>query len=194
MKTPYEAGGFAFSDEKMMEKAVKEGEGIRYIRNSTDMKDPQTVFLVYGQMVEQRLFETPVGYVYLHELQEYLRANPSIRNQEIPAIPVIAHGAEGKKKTEEGRAKSAPKQTERARVKNVKNVKNVDYKPWFRASLAVSVILLLIVVGMFAVTATSDNINIVNYENALIEKYEKWETQLKEREEKIREREAASFD
>ncbi len=191
MKTPYEAGGFAFSDEKMMEKAVKEGEGIRYIRNSTDMKDPQTVFLVYGQMVEQRLFETPVGYVYLHELQEYLRANPSIRNQEIPAIPVIAHGAEGKKKTEEGRAKSAPKQTERARVKNVKNV---DYKPWFRASLAVSVILLLIVVGMFAVTATSDNINIVNYENALIEKYEKWEMQLKEREEKIREREAASFD
>ena len=32
-RTPYEAGGFAFPDEKMMEKAVKEGEGIRYIQN-----------------------------------------------------------------------------------------------------------------------------------------------------------------
>lgn len=42
---------------------------------------------------------------------------------------------------------------------------------------------------MFAVTATSGNINIVNYENALIEKYENWETKLKEKEEKLRERE-----
>ncbi len=39
--------------------------------------------------------------------------------------------------------------------------------------------------------ATSGNINIINYENALIEKYEIWETQLKEREEKLKEREKA---
>ena len=62
-RTPYEAGGFAFPDEKMMEKAVKEGEGIRYIQNSADMKDTRMVFDVYCQMVKQRLFETPVGYV-----------------------------------------------------------------------------------------------------------------------------------
>ena len=52
-------------------------------------------------------------------------------------------------------------------------------------------ILFFIVVGMFAVTATSGNINIVNYENALIEKYENWEEQLDEREEKLKERENA---
>ena len=46
-------------------------------------------------------------------------------------------------------------------------------------------------IGMFAVTATSGNINIVNYENALIEKYENWETQLLEREERLKERENA---
>ena len=56
--------------------------------------------------------------------------------------------------------------------------------------MSVCAVLLLIVIGMFAVTATSGNINIVNYENALIEKYEHWETQLNEREEKLREREA----
>ncbi len=38
-------------------------------------------------------------------------------------------------------------------------------------------------------TATSDNINIINYENALIEKYENWETQLNEREDRLLERE-----
>ena len=55
----------------------------------------------------------------------------------------------------------------------------------------IGVILFFIVVGMFAVTATSGNINIVNYENALIEKYENWEEQLDEREEKLKERENA---
>ena len=38
---------------------------------------------------------------------------------------------------------------------------------------------------------SSGNINIVNYENALIEKYENWEEQLDEREEKLKERENA---
>ncbi len=63
--------------------------------------------------------------------------------------------------------------------------------PWFRTSVTISIILLGIVIGMFAVTATSGNINIVNYENALIEKYENWETQLLEREERLKERENA---
>ena len=134
-------------------------------------------------MVSQRLFETPPGYVYLYELRELLRANPSISNRDIPPIPVIASEKADVKRPAEAQRRQQPAQ------KKVKNVKNIDYKPWFKASISISVILLLIVIGMFAVTATSGNINIVNYENALIEKYEGWETKLKEREEKIRERE-----
>ena len=196
-RTPYETGGFAFADEKMLEKAMKEEEGIRYIRNSANMKDPQMVFQIYSQMVRQRLFETPVGYIYLKDLQDYLKGEPSIDNQDIPAIPVAAYrdspaeskeahfghsnaNSSFKSQTNSKESKSRPVKTK---------VQNVDYKPWFRASLSVSIILLLIVIGMFVVTATSGNINIVNYENALIEKYEDWENQLKEREEKIKEKE-----
>ena len=46
---------------------------------------------------------------------------------------------------------------------------------------------------MFAVAATGDHVNIVNYENKLIEKYENWEAQLKEREALLKERENAFF-
>lgn len=183
IRTPYEAGGFAFPDEKMMEKAVKEGEGIRYIRNSADMNNPRMVYQVYCQMVSQRLFETPVGYAYLFELQEYLRANPSIRNQDIPAIPVASNKTEAAGSADGRKEKSGAKERSARGAK----VKNIDYKPWFKASISVSIILLLIVIGMFAVTATSGNVNIVNYENALIEKYENWETRLNEREEKLKE-------
>lgn len=206
-RTPYETGGFAFADEKMLEKAMKEEEGIRYIRNSANMKDPQMVFQIYSQMVRQRLFETPVGYIYLKDLQDYLKGEPGIDNQNIPAIPVAAYrdssaeskGAysgysntnrSAKSQADSKESKKKPVRTKTKVIRKTK-VRNVDYKSWFRASLTVSIILLLIVIGMFAVTATSGNINIVNYENALIEKYEDWETQLKEREEKIKEKEKA---
>ncbi len=204
-RTPYETGGFAFADEKMLEKAVKEEEGIRYIRNSANMKDPQMVFQIYSQMVRQRLFETPVGYIYLKELQDYLKGEPKISNQDIPAIPVAvskesliesretysgySNADRPSKSREDGKkSRQRPVKTKTKVIRKTK-VQNIDYKPWFRASLSVSVVLLLIVIGMFIVTATSGNINIVNYENALIEKYEDWENQLKEREEKIKEKE-----
>ena len=77
------------------------------------------------------------------------------------------------------------------KVVTEKQVKNLNFKMRFRASFAINVILLLIVIGMFAVTATSGNINIINYENELIEKYESWEQKLEEKEEKLKEREAA---
>lgn len=207
--TLYETGGFAFEDEEMLEKALKEEEGIRYIKNSADMREPQVVYQIYSQMVRQNLFETPIGYVYLKDLQDYLIAEPEISNQEIPAIPVAAYREKPSEEKERAEENSSEKRLFHSREKNretprrpVKTktkiirktkVQNVDYKPWFRASLSVSIILLLIVIGMFAVTATSGNVNIVNYENALIEKYEDWETRLKEKEEKLKEREKALF-
>ena len=193
-KIPYEAVGFAFPDEKMMEKALRESEGIRYVKNSADLTDPQVVFRVYRQMVDQRLFETPVGYAFLYELQGYLWANPSISNDTIPPIPVAALASSKRPAPRQRQAEPVRVRTEvKTKVVQKTEVKNVDYKIKFKACLSVCAVLLFIVIGMFAVTATSGNINIVNYENALIEKYEHWENQLKEREEKLRERENASL-
>lgn len=188
IRTPYEAGGFAFSDKKMMEKAVKEEEGIRYIKKSADMKNPQMIYELYCQIVRQRIFETPVGFAFLYDLQEYLKTNPSILNEDIPSIPVTGYRQDAFNGTE---GKERPKEAVKTKTKVIhkKIEKNVDYKPWFRTSVTISIILLLIVIGMFVVTATSDNINIINYENAIIEKYENWETQLNEREERLIERE-----
>ena len=188
IRTPYEAGGFAFPNEAMMEKAIREEEGIRYIKESADLNNSQIIYEVYCQMVRQKIFETPVGYTFLHELQESLKADSSISLRDIPAVPVRAFKTEPS-----GEKREKPKEAGKVKTKGVykKAVKNVDYKPWFRTSVTIIIILLGIVIGMFAVTATSGNINIVNYENALIEKYENWETQLLEREERLKERENA---
>ena len=45
--------------------------------------------------------------------------------------------------------------------------------------------------GMFGITYYSgSSVTILNYENALIDKYEDWEKDLDEREQKLKEREA----
>ena len=182
VKTPYETGGFAFSDRQAMAKARREEEGIAYIKSSADMNDPKMLYEVYCQMIGRQLFETPAGYAILHEIQKELKKNPVTKDREIPAIPVIGmRGGDSAGKKAQGPPQAAPRT----------GAKNVDYRLRFRASATVGVILLLIVVGMFAVAATGDHVNIVNYENKLIEKYENWEAQLKEREALLKERENA---
>ena len=45
---------------------------------------------------------------------------------------------------------------------------------------------------MFVITGISkDNVTIMNYENEIIDKYEKWEQELTEREQALKEREEA---
>ena len=52
------------------------------------------------------------------------------------------------------------------------------------------VVLSAALIGMFVIAFLSrDNVNILNYENAIIDKYEDWEKDLEERERAIREKE-----
>ena len=49
----------------------------------------------------------------------------------------------------------------------------------------------LVIAGMFAITYLSDdNVNILNYENAIIDKYEDWQKALDKREKQLDERES----
>ena len=45
------------------------------------------------------------------------------------------------------------------------------------------------VIAMFVVAFTSDNPNVLNYENSILNKYSAWEQELTERENVVREKE-----
>ena len=72
--------GYSFTNENMAKQARTEAEGVRYVKARTDMSKPDQVFNVYHKLLQQRMFQTPVGYAYLKELQEYLKTIPGIRN------------------------------------------------------------------------------------------------------------------
>lgn len=163
-----EVNGFMFRDEAMAEQARREVEGIRYIRERNNLDNPQMVLKVYKKMIEQQIFETPVGVVYLKELQTYLKGRPDIPNEEILPIPI--EEKEGKE-ADEGAHKSGTEQANTGRLS---------------LSLAGNIILVLLVIAMFVITLTSKHPTILNYEEQLLNKYSGWEQELKEREQQIK--------
>lgn len=177
--------GFMFDNAAEAAQAGKEAEGVAYIKTRTDMDNPEMVMHIYNKMVQQKLFETAVGYAYLKDLQEYLRSIPFVPKEKILPIPVqhpsLMQSIKRKERREHARTVDG--------TKGQTVVKNADYRIRYRITCALSVILGICVVAMFAITATTNNTTILNYENELINKYEAWEQELDAREAELDARE-----
>lgn len=197
LQETYEAGRFVFRTKKEAELAQREIEGTKYLRQKLDMENPNAVFSIYQNLIEQDLFETPVGYCFLKELRDYLLMIPAISNEEVLAIPIRYPQTEEEEKKQKKEQKKEEQRKERQRekekAKNKKEQKKEgkNYKGRCQFFMVTSLILLISVVSMMLLAATSDNVNILNYENKLIDKYSSWEQELEEREQAVKEQEQA---
>lgn len=197
LQETYEVGGFVFRTKKEAELAQREIEGTKYLRQKLDMENPNAVFSIYQNLIEQDLFETPVGYCFLKELRDYLLMIPAISNEEVLAIPIRYPQTEEEEKKQKKEQKKEEQRKERQRekekAKNKKEQKKEgkNYKGRCQFFMVTSLILLISVVSMMLLAATSDNVNILNYENKLIDKYSSWEQELEEREQAVKEQEQA---
>ena len=192
LQETYEAGGFVFRTKKEAELAQREIEGTKYLRQKLDM-DPNAVFSIYQNLIEQDLFETPVGYCFLKELRDYLLMIPAISNEEVLAIPIRYPQTEEEEKKQKKEEQRKERQREKEKAKNKKEQKKEgkNYKGRCQFFMVTSLILLISVVSMMLLAATSDSVNILNYENKLIDKYSSWEQELEEREQAVKEQEQA---
>lgn len=198
----YRVEGYEFETKELAEEAKKELDGIRYIRSQTRLNNPEVVRKLYDKLILKEVFSTPVGYQFLYELQEYLKAATSVNNEDIRPIPVYASASQKANESDED-AKEAARAHREAR-KQAKRIEQAakeaaahprepqrrNYRKAFVGSMVFSIICVAIIVGMFVITYISgNNINIINYENALVDKYESWEEELEEREAAVREKE-----
>ena len=62
-----------------------------------------------------------------------------------------------------------------------------DYREKYLAALFFNLIFGIAVIIVLYLATTGDHINIINYENKLIDKYEAWEQELDEREKAVTE-------
>ena len=174
-KKQYTVNGYLFGDPADVEIANQELAKIKYIDKKIERHSAETVLAVYQVALEKKLFRTPIGYGYLHQLQKKL-VGLGIEKERIPAIPLY-QVYNDKYKTQERAPRLAPKK------KVAPDVKKLRYSIWG------NVILVLLVILLFAITLTGENANVINYRNAIVNEYSDWEDELTQREQIVREKE-----
>lgn len=190
-----EVGGFAFQNRDEADQARREIDGIRHIKTKTDKNDPETMLQLYNKMIEQRLFETAVGYSYLKEMQEYLVTIPSIKNEDILPIPVTHPKLEESLRKqrllfEQREKKRVAKEKERRKTEEQREEKKSEnLAEKLKMSRGINLLLAVCIVIMFIIELTSDSPTILDYQSKLLNRYAAWEQELTEREQAVTEKE-----
>ncbi len=195
--------GFAFESGQEAEKARKEAEGIEYIREKIQNKNPKMALEMYRKLVNEQVFETPVGWMFLRELQDYVLSFPELSEEPIEPIyvPSAPSGGGGGQQMEEMAAwYEESMNQERQRRRNAESSRDWTQKELgkkkglLRICVACIAFLLIVSIGMVTITLVDDHPNILNYENKIVDKYEAWEKELEEREAALDAREKGRLD
>lgn len=168
----YVVDGYLFETEKEAQLARKELQGIIYLQKNNNLKDIKVMKQVYEKLLKQGLFRTPVGLNYLKRLQSAIVDKEGMES--VPPIPVAVKGMDG---TTDLRVKRTMMELDDVGWK---------YRKRFRIAVAIIGILSACLVLMLAIASTTNQPNILNYEEKLIDKYEHWEQELEEREEMLK--------
>lgn len=170
--------GFLYGNKEDKALALLEEKKIEQLERRMRYEDRDQVKTVYDKAIENRVFQTPSGLQYLKRLQKYL-INSGYENYEIQDIPVYHNFTQ------------AVRIKETYLTPNIKpsNAKTKKIQNQFRTLKVVIAGLVIIIIVMFVITLTGKNPNIINYENALVDKYAKWEQELSQRESIVREKE-----
>ncbi len=141
-KAEWEVGGFQFGTEKDAELARNEQDKIAYMEKRMRYDHPETVLSVYNKAVENRIFQTPVGFQYLQKLHDFLTEHAlAERAESIPLYQVYSYDPheEVKNHTARRRIQSSQYRELRSRL---------------RKSVILNIVLIVIVIAMFAITLT----------------------------------------
>ena len=177
-KREYIVDGFLFFSQEDASAAREELKKAKYLKRHLEYHSAETVRELYRKALEERTFQTPVGLAFVNELRERL-IEEGVEEFDIEPIPVYYDVTLNK--VREGAAKREDKEEPPRKGAN-----------GFKLSVALNVILGLLVAGMFYVAMTGNNPNILNYENAIVNKYAAWEQELTAREQAVREKEQES--
>ena len=174
------SGGFLFQTEKEAKLAEVERKKIAYLESKIDYNKPEDILYIYDKTVKENVFSTPVGMVYLKQLQEFLLNQDGIDPASVTAITLNSTFQE-----------YAKTQAAKEKTKSRHEQEMGEKKAQLTISVILNVLLAFAMVAMFIISLNSDSPNIINYKRAITDQYATWEQELTERESAIRERERA---
>ncbi len=176
----FQVGDYVFETRREAEAAEKERQAVAYVRQHLDLNDRKKVRDLYEKLLEDRTFCTAVGEDFLAELREILKETPQEDRADGTEREPQEDRADGTKgKPQENRAGRAG-QKKAAMERQLRK-----YRRLSRIFGVASAAMLVMILGMFYITADSKNPTILNYEQKLIDKYASWETELTQREREL---------
>ncbi|WP_026651830.1 hypothetical protein [Butyrivibrio proteoclasticus] len=170
-------GGFEFLTEGDAQKAQMDLSKINLLKARAKAVRPKEIKAVYDKAIENKIFKTPIGWMYLAYMREHLLESGFTEDDLIPipiSIPMVRHSA-------------MENLTVKQRIKHVEEKEKTDFPKIF--SFILNIVLFLLVIGMFVVAFTSENDNIINYKKNVTNRYASWDEDLKAREKAVREAE-----
>ena len=174
----YIAEGFSFSRPADAQLATIEKKKVAYLESRMDYTNPKEILKVYEKAIADRVFKTPIGFLYLKQIQEYLLENLEEQENAISPIPLYVMYSD----TLRDNVKPVQK-----RVKpNLKKEKNRNMLPF---SIIMNIGLIICVLIMFMLTSRSKQPNYMNYKRVITDQFSSWEQDLMQREEIVKERE-----
>ncbi len=166
-------GDYMFSTLEEANVAKLELDKIQKLTEKLVDADDEMLFKVYNRSIEKNTFRTPVGLEFMKVLKKRLEKSRKIKDNVLP-IPVSVNNleiSEAKEKEDD--------------IKKVRDDAK-KYSSFFKWSLFINAVLVIVIIALFVITGTSKNPNIINYENALIDKYSSWESELNQKEKDLR--------
>lgn len=172
--------GYHFVNVEDAREAQVETVKADYFGSKLQGKNAESMLAVYDKVLDEKMFETPVGWEYLKRLQRELRRSgvPESQIRPIPLYVTFCH--------KESRETAEPV---RDRIRPSTKV-SADRRK-LQTSVIVNILLVILVVAMFCITLNSNNPNILNYKHKILNEYASWEQDLTERENAIREKESS---
>ena len=178
------AGYFEFESRESYEQAKKETEKIQKILEKTDISNPKIALKLYNKADSGKIFSTISGYFFLLELRQQILESGLVSERALAPIP-IKEPHERKKDVIAG-----PSTLEKRYLSLYEGQKLLNKK--LKITILGFVILIIGFVFInfrfeYSIFTYFTNYK-ANMDEELIDKYEKWESDLQERENKLEQR------
>ena len=172
--------GYGFETQEEYEKALEEKKSIERLMKKVNLNKGELLVALYSGLITQNKLSTVIGLEYLCRLRDIIINKKYAKTSELPPIQT------GNFKTERAVGYKLADTTQKLQAERQQTLK---YKERVRTLFIVNIALVIVIGVMMYIATTSNNVNIINYEHKLVDKYAAWETQLTEREQRVKEAE-----
>lgn len=170
--------GFQFGSKEDVELAEQELSTVKYIEGRIQGRNAETIMSVYNGAIERKMFRTPVGYAYMHDLQKKL-LKQGVNKDDIPGVPLYQiYNNNLNDEPAPRRSLTVPKRKKKSEIIRMN-----------RTLIAVNVILILLIIALFVINIKGSTPTVLNYKHAIENEYAQWDQELNQREKAVREKE-----